>query len=363
MPNIFGKNQHSYQHLEAIRAKKLLDAHMAQLKQRGRVHNFDALPDSHNPVRVPFNDVEAAAQSIHIVTNNLQAIQAEVDEILYLDFRLNEWFPIVTNIPEGARSYSYKVVNKYGFGSFIDNSGRDAGSASVSMQNVPYNLEYGGIIPSWNLEDLRAAAFTGIALDTTTISAGTIGCMDHIETVGVSGDANFGFTGLINDPEIPAGSEAKTIANMTPDEMVAFIQNNVSAIVAQTQEIFGRVVKTGLTVYLPIAQEAKIGDTKLADDASKTVWEYVKVNNQWTRRTGVELKMETVAELAGAGAGATDRALFGFNDNRVMEMAMPIQPRVIRILETHYGADAPMEYKVSGLNVKRPTAMRYRDGI
>lgn len=363
MPDIFGRNVHDYRHLAKLESKKLLDSHNAHLKRKGRVHNFDALPDIHSPVKMPFNDVEASAQAVHFVTNNLQAIQAMIEEQLYTDFRLNEFFPIISNIPEGARTYSYRVINKYGLGKFIDNTGRDANNANVSLQNVPYNLEYGGIIPSWTIEDLRAAAFTGVALDTETINAGTTGCMDHIETVGIEGDSTYNLTGLINDPEIPSGSEAKTIANMTADEMVAFVQDNVSAIIEQTQEVFSRLIRTGLTLYLPIAQEAKIGDTKLADDASKTVWEYVSVNNQWTRRTGETLKMQTVAELAGAGAGSTDRALFGFNNARVMEMAMPIQPRIVRTLETHYGVDAPMEYKISGLNVKRPTAMRYRDGI
>lgn len=363
MPDIFGREHHDYKMLQALGKAKMLDAHNHQLRMRGRMHNFDALPSHHNPVRMPLNDVEANAQAVHFVTNNLQAIQAQIEEILYTDFRLDSFIPLITNIPEGARTYSYRVVNKYGQGKFISNSGREANSASVSLQNVPYSLEYGGIIPSWTLEDLRSAAFTGIALDTETVKAGTEGCMDHIEQVGLVGDATFNFTGLTNDPNIPSSASAKTIANMTPDEMVKFIQENVSLIIAQTNEVFSRLIKTGMTIYLPIAQEALIGDTKLADDASKTVWEYVKVNNQWTRRTGVELKMETVAEMAGAGAGSTDRCLFGFNESRVMEMAMPIQPRIIQTIDTHYGVDTPMEYKVSGLNVKRPTAMLYVDSI
>ena len=363
MPDIFGKTQADYAMIGAFSKAKMLDSHNMQLKARGRVHNFDALPSSHNPQMVPMNDIEANAQAVHFVTNNMQAIQAQIEEILYTDFRLDAFFPLVTNIPEGARTYSYRVVNKYGRGKFITNSGRDANSASVSLQNVPYSLEYGGIIPSWTLEDLRAAAFTGISLDTMTVEAGTEGCMDHIEIVGLVGDTTFGFTGLTNDANIPSAASAKTVANMSADEMVKFVQDNVALLISQTEEVFSRVIRTGLTIYLPIAQEALIGDTKLATDASKTVWEYVKVNNQWTRRTGQELKMETVTEMAGAGAGATDRALFGFNHNRVMEMAMPIQPRVIQTINTHYGVDTPMEYKVSGLNVKRPTAMRYVDSI
>jgi len=363
MPDIFGREQSDYSYLQDYREAGILDSHNQQLAARERVHNFDALPSPHAPVQVPLQDEEAAAQAIHFVTNNMQAIQAVVEEILYTDFRLDEYFPIVTNIPEGVRSYAYRVTNRYGKGKFIDNSGKDAGTASVSLQTVPYNIERGGIIPNWNDADLRSAAFTGIALDTKTIEAGTEGCLDHIEEVGLLGNSAYGFEGLINNSDIPASGSAKTIANMSPDEMVAFIQTNVAAIIAQTSEVMSRIIKGGLTIYLPLAQETLIGDTKLADDASKTVWEYVKVNNQWSRRTGTELKMQTVAELAGAGDGGSDRCLFGFNNERIMEMAMPIQPRIVRTIERHYGIDAPMEYQISGLNVKRATAMRYVDDI
>jgi hypothetical protein len=363
MPDILGQTERDYQFYKDMAAKKMLDAHNYQLKTRGLVHDFNALPSKHNPVKVPLNDIEASAQALGFVTNNFQAIQAMVEEILYTDFRLDSYFPIITTIPEGATTYSYKVANKYGLGKFIDNSGKDANRASASMQNVPYALEYAGIIPSWTLEDVRGAAFAGIPLDTHSIQAGTEGCLDHIEIVGLEGDASRSFTGLINQADIPAANSTKTIANMTADEMVKFILDGVSDIISQSAEVMSRIIKTGLTIYFPLAQETLIGDTKLATDASKTVWEYVRVNNQWTRRTGQELKMESVAEMAGAGSGATDRCLFGFNHDRIMEMAMPIQPRVIRMVETHYGVDAPMEYKISGLNVKRPTVMRYFDAI
>jgi len=363
MPDIFGRETRDYRLLMAMEDQGILEQHFQHLTARGRAHNFDALPDSRNPVRVPLNDDEANAQAIQFVTNNMQAIQSMIEEIIYTDFRLDDFFPIITTIPEGARTYSYRVINKYGRGKFITNDGSDANRAEASMQNVPYSLEYGGIIPSWTLEDIRAAAFAGIALDTETIKAGTEGCLDHIEIVGLAGDSSLGFTGLINDANIPADSALKTIANMTADERVAFIQENVAAVVTQTAEVAGRVIRDGFTVYLPIAQEALIADTKYSNDAAKTIWEYVSVNNMFTRRSGNPLKLAAVSELAGAGAGDTDRALFGFNNDRVMEMAMPIQPRIVKMLERHYGIDAPMEYKISGLNVKRPEAMRYIDEI
>ena len=80
--------------------------------------------------------------------------------------------------------------------------------------------------------------------------------------------------------------------------------------------------------------------------------------------TGQELKLAIVAELKDAAANGTDdRGILTFNHNRVMEMAMPIQPRGIGTIQVAFGIEAPMEYKISGLNVKRPAAMAYYDAV
>jgi hypothetical protein len=363
MPDIFGREVSDYQHLQRIQANNMLDAHFSQLRARGRDHNFNALPTITNPVQVPVNDIEAQAQALSFVTNNFQAIQAQIEEILYTDFRLDEWVPIITNVPEGAKSYSYRVMNKYGRGKFIDNPGKSANPATVSLQNVPYGLSYGGIIPSWSIEDLRNAAFAGISLDTETIQAGTEGCMDHIEIIGLSGDTAEGFTGLINNASVSVSSSLKTIANMTADEMVAFVQGLATNLISSSEEVFGRTLKQGATLYLPVAQAGLIKNTKLADDASKSVWDYVSTQNLWTEYTGNPLKMAIVAELKDAGVGPSDRAIFGLNNDRVMEMAMPFAPRAINTIQVSYGVEVPMEYKISGLNVKRPGGLAYIDDI
>lgn len=363
MADIFGKNVTDYQHLNRAKKAGMLDAHLSALKRMGREHNFNALTDARNPRLMPFNDLEANAQAIGYLTNNLQAIQAAVEETLYLDFRLNELVPIVTNVPEGATTYAYKVLDRFGKGKFIDSSGHNANNAGVSMRLVPYSLAYGGIIPEWTIEDIRRCAFGGIALDTESIKSATEGCMNHIEEVGLSGDSDYGFTGLINNASIPTTPAGKLFTAMTDLEMAAFITTNVSKIIQDTNEIFGRVVKTGMTIYLPIKQYDIITTKTLGTNVDKTVWEFVRMQNPWTYRTGNPLELRSVAELAAAGAASADRALFGFNDPKVMEMAMPISPRVLKTLETMYGAAAPMEYKISGLNVKHPKACLYVDGI
>ena len=363
MPNIFGKSLDSYSHLQAFQKAGVLDSHNKALEAKGRPNNFAALRDHHNPVAVPLNDVEANAQAIGFLTNNLQAIQTEIEEILYLDFRLNEWFPIITNVPEGATTYSYRVVDRTGQGSFIENNGTNARSAGVSARNVPYAIEYAGIIAEWTMEDLRRAMFGGISLDSETVKAATEGAMDHIEQVGVMGDSDYGFTGLINNADVPTATAAGTFASRTAEQVASDIQTQVTAVISATREIVGRVIKKGLCVYVPIEQADILFNTPYGDNNDKSIWDYVRTYNLWTKYTGMPLELKIVAELDGAGAGDTDRMLIGFNEARVMEMAIPIMPRVITTINKGFTICAPMEYKMSGLNVKRPGTMRYVDGV
>ena len=50
-------------------------------------------------------------------------------------------------------------------------------------------------------------------------------------------------------------------------------------------------------------------------------------------------------------------------NDRVAEVALPISPRVIMTLDEGYRICAPMEYTMSGVNMKRPDGWHYYDVI
>ena len=366
MADIFGRELTGYAHLEAIAAKDGLPAAKAWLKDAPRrtampgEHNFNMLGIGRG-ARV--NDAEATAQGIYFLTNNLQAIQTMIEEILYTEFRLYDFLPIQTAVPDGANSYAYRVIDRFGIGRFIETGGSDAPSATISQRLVPYAVAYAGIIAEWTFEDLRNAMFGGVPLDSETMRAAIMGAMDHIEQVGLEGDATRDFQGLTNHSQIATETASETLSSMTPDEMVDFLNTQAINAIERTQEVFGRTLKQGLCFYVPLQQFRTLTTTRMADGNDLAVWQYFLKNNVWQSYTMNDPMIKPVIELNNAGAANADRMLVGFKDMRVMEMAMPIMPRTINTLQKNFGVCAPMEYKISGLNVKRPTAMRYVDGI
>ena len=362
--DIFGREQNDYRHLRELEQRSgqatVTEYLTAGAQAVGRTaHSFTALGG------VTHRAFEGEAQVLGFLTNNLQAIQSVIDEILYTEHRLPEFIPIISDVPEGATSYAYRVVDHAGLGRFIDNDGDSAPSANAGVRLVPYPLEYAGIVPEWTIEDLRRAMFTGVALDSETVTAAIRGAMDHIETVGLEGDASRGFKGLTNLGTTGAGKVSRTnasttISALTPDEMVKFLQAEVLKIITDTKEVFGRTLRSGLCIYLPIEQASAVTHTRLTD-INESVWSYFEQHNAWYSYTGQMPMLKWLAELDSSGSSSTDRMIVAVNDRRVMEMAMSIPPRVLTTLNKGYTVCSPIEYKISGLNVKRPSAIRYID--
>jgi hypothetical protein len=342
MMNVFGKTHEQYQHLSKLRDKGLLDSHL-------------------NALRTSFVDAAEPAQGFGFGTNNLQAIQSEIEEVLYLNFRLDKFVPINNAIAEGANSYAYRVKNQYGEANFIDSYGKNAQSADVSYELLSSVILQGGIDAMWSLQEVRSANFAGIPLQTDTIDAATRACMNHIEKVGLVGDASKGFEGLTNNSDIPTETAATTLANAS--DAADYINDYINKVIVDTNTIASNRITTGLTVYLPVTQFNFLATKKYSDVADKSVMDYLKTFNAWTAQTGNPIMFESVIEFAGAGAGSADRMLIGFNEKSVMEMGNPIMPRVINLMNEGRYFRAPLEYSISQLNVKRPGACLYVDGV
>ena len=330
-------------------------------------HDFGALTLGRAMGNGSITRAESNAQGVGYVTNNLQAVQGVIEEVLYTEFRLGEFIPMVTDVPEGAVTYAYRVVDRAGLGRFIDNEGKSAPSAQAGQRLVPYPLHYAGIIPKWTVEDVRRAMLGGIALDTETVTAGARGAMDHMEIVGLEGDSERGLRGLTNlatgTGQVTTTTASGTFAAATADAIRAVIVGEIGLVISSTQEIFGRQIRAGMTVYLPTTQFNLVTSQLIGDNRDKTIWRSIMGQNPWYAFTGQDPMVKSVIELDGAGASSADRMIVAVNDRRVMEMAVPIMPRVLTTLNEGYEICAPMEYKISGLNVKRPTTIRYTDGI
>lgn len=369
MPDIFGKEQEDYQTLTVLRearGEEFVQAHMQQRAQRANVpaHDFNAF-GSHSGQMLSEAD-EGNAQAIAYVYNNLTAIQQMSDEILYRRTRFQDMLPVNENIPAGADSYGVRITDRVGQGAFIEARGSNAPSANAMQRLVTYPLRYGGIVPQWSFKEIRSAMVGGFPLAMEVLRAGIMGAVNHIEQVAFFGDEESGIDGLLNHSQIPVTAATGTFASRTGQELVDDLFDAVNKFISDSKEIISDNLQDGFCIYLPTQQGGLVTSKRLADGNDRTVWSYFLENNFWMRKTGNQVMLKTLPELSDAAANKTDdRMLIGLGMNDlVLELGMPLAPRVLHVLEQAYGVIAPIEYEVApGVSMKRPSALRYYDGI
>ncbi len=104
MADIFGRERNDYRHLRDLEQRSsqatVTEYLTASAQAVGRsAHSFNALGG------VTHRAFEGEAQVLGFLTNNLQAIQSVIDEVLYTEHRLPEFIPIISDVPEGATTY------------------------------------------------------------------------------------------------------------------------------------------------------------------------------------------------------------------------------------------------------------------
>ncbi len=361
MPDIFGREALDYEHLRDMREadSRAFESYLAMAEDS---HNFDALR-----TRDAYMQNEDAV-GVGYLTDNLQAMQALVEDIQYRAFRGDGYVPVVTDIPDNVDSYSYRVFDRVGRGRFIETDGTTAPSANVSLRTVAYTVHQGGIVPKWTRHDLRRAIFGGVPLDSETVEAATVGAMDHIEEVILTGDDARGFKGLLNQPttgsvSVSRSDSTKEIGDMDADEIIKLIADEIRAFVEDSAEVLGRSVRNGLSIYLPLEQGSHVTETRLGDTL-QTAWEYLATHNLWFTYTSEQPTLHLVAELEGAGNSDSDRMIVALNNRQIMEMPVPMTPRVIGIYDNGgFDFTAPIEYIIGPLALKRPVGIRYKDSV
>lgn len=329
-------------------------------------HNFNALEERAGTVQ--------GATPLGFVSDNFVAIQAVIEEQIRRRARVDRFLPFMQDIPEGAQTFGYRILDYQGDADFLDNFGTDAPTVSSEQSFVTFPLRPGGNIARYSDEELRAAMFDGLPLSTMTVDAAVSRCMRHIERVALNGSGDY--KGLINQEtraanstdveKVIVSSSTKTFDAGSADETAKEISDELGNIVDRSNEIIGDDIGGEIAIGLPVKQYNLVMSTTFNDKGSDlSIAEHVMRHNGWTDPSlGNSISFHRLPELKGAGASNADRAVFVVKNDRILEFAVSIMPRVKEAIREDFGVRVPIEYKLGpGVFVKRPLGMSYLDGI
>jgi hypothetical protein len=231
----------------------------------------------------------------------------------------------------------------------------DSGNTRVRMAAIGYR---------YNVEELATAQYYGIRLDTQRADAARRRYETFMDTVAFLGRSKLGLTGLANAStpnaaSAPNGAAASPLwANKTPDEILKDINSELGAVFTASNGI-----EQADTILLPQASYELIATRRLSSDSETTVMQYIQRVNLYTMRTGRPLTIRAVFGLETAGASSTKRMVTYRRDPLVVKMHIPMPLRWLTAELRLLKVEVPGIFRYGGVEIRRPAAVRYLDGI
>lgn len=310
-----------------------------------------------------FTDAEQRVWSFFVQQASL--IEANIFKTLYPGIRYPDLIPVDTSGGEWLQAVTYFSTDRVGQAQWFTAQAQDVPLVGLTKSVFATSVQMAAIGYGYNEEELAVAAQLNQNLTTDKADACRRAAEEFIDRVALFGDTSMGFSGLTNTASVTVqpltadgtGSSALW-ANKTPDQILRDININLTTIWSGTNTI-----EMADTVLLPLNQYTDILTRRLDTLGSMSVMDYLMKSNVYTAETGRPLTIRALYGLNNAGAGSVSRIVVYRRSPDVLKLRMPM-PYQFRApwRKGPLTYEVPGIFRLGGLDVRRPGAMRYLDG-
>ncbi|MDX1188072.1 DUF2184 domain-containing protein [Sinorhizobium medicae] len=311
------------------------------------------------------HDAQQVAMSFLIRQASL--IEPTVYAMKYQDIQYPSLIPVDTSAPEWIQSVTYFSIDSVGQAQWFSGLAHDVPKVELTREKFETTVSMAAIGYGYTLEELGTAQLLGMNLASEKASSARRIAEEKIEQVAFVGDTGKGFSGLVNAstptattaPADGTGS-ATTFASKTPDQILRDINGQLTGIFTGT---LGAEIAD--TLLLPYSVLLDLSTRRIDAVNQTTILEWIERNNIYTRTTSQPLTIRGVfGFLDTAGAGSTKRMVAYRRSPEVLKMHMPMPFRFLQPWQTGpIKFDVPGIFRLGGVDIRRPKAVRYLDGI
>lgn len=307
---------------------------------------------------------DAPQQALSYLISQVTHIEREVYEVKYPDITYARDIPVDTSAPEWIKSITFFSEDRVGAAKWINGNAYDIPFADVNGEKFESIVEMAGIGYRYSLEEInQARMIPGASLDTRRAMAARRAYEVMVNDVAYTGNTSKGWKGLINNASVTAVTVAAGAATTTPwstktaDEILTDVNAGITGMwtASKTVELAG-------TVKLPADQYALLF-TKRLGDTTMNLYEYISKNNIYTAQTGQPLDIGVLRQLDGAGTSSSDRMVVYRKSPDVVKMHIPMPLRFLPPQAKGLGFEVPGMFRIGGVDIRLPGAVRYLDGI
>jgi hypothetical protein len=307
---------------------------------------------------------DAMQANLGFVVSQTSHVEAQVYSIKYPDIQYPALIPVDTSANPYATSVTYYSMDKAGKAEWVSGKAKDIPTVGLSMEKFETPVYMGGIGYDWGIEEVGQAAMLGINLGAEKASAARRAYEEFVDRIALFGDDAKGFSGLFDYPGIDSqavesdGSGSSTTwATKTGDQILRDVNDMISGIYTSTL-----TTEIADTLIMPFARYNSIA-TKRLGDTNLTILEFLRQNNVYTATTGQPLVIRGVRGLEEIGAGSSARMVAYRRSPEVLKLHIPMPHQFLPVQVMGLSYEVPGVFRLGGLDVRLPGAVRYRDGI
>lgn len=280
----------------------------------------------------------------------------------YPDFQYRELVPVDNSAPEWIKQIEFfSMGDDMGEAREFAAEGDDIPFVDFQLDKGDSRVTMAAIGYRYNLEELSHAQQYGIRLTDERADAARRAYERYVDNTAFLGRPKLGKTGLVNSGNvtvIPAPTGDWTNPATTPDQILADVNAGLSAIFIGTNGI-----EQADTMLIPQAQYEAIATRRLDPTMTTTIMEHIQRTNAYTMRTNRPLTIRAVWGLETAGAASAPRGVFYRRDPAVVKIHIPMPLRWLEAEKRLLKYEVPGIFRLGGVEVRRPGAMRYMDGV
>jgi hypothetical protein len=294
-------------------------------------------------------DVNDAA-NIGFVVAQTAHVEAQVLERKYPSITYQNDVPVDTSAHPFAKTITFFSSDNVGTAKVINGHGDDIPLANVDLNKFDANVFMAGIGYSFSLEEVGQAQMLGMNLDAMGAASARFAYEKFVDAAVYTGAGLPGATGLYNSAAVTPVAATGLFSALTPDQVLTDMNTLIGGAFAATLG-----VEMVNTVRLPLAVFNAL-TTRRVTDTQMTILDFVRQNNVFTAQTGQPLDIKADFRI-------TTRAVAWMKDPEVVKLHMPMPLRFLPVQPHNVEYYVPGIFRMAGLDIRRPAAVRYLDGV
>ena len=306
-------------------------------------------------------------QALGFLVAQTSSIEAQIYRQQYPEIIYPRIMPIDTQASEWAKSITYYSVDRVGNADWFDGMATNMPLADINRNKFEQGIEMAGVGYRYNLEELgQAMMIPGMNLSTERAEAARRAYEEFIDRLVRIGDPRKAITGLFNNPYVTrattiqdgTGGNPGLWSAKTADQSIRDVQNSLTQVYQGSN-----TVEMADTVLLPISNLQLLANTRVPNTYGNAL-DYLAKYNLWTATTGQALTILGSLNLDTAGLGGTARMVTYRRDPQIVKLHLPMPHRFLPVWQTGpMTFDIPGIFRVGSVEVRRPGAVAYTDGI